>query len=202
MMMSRAAFIVLAATLITGTVQAANILTNGDFNTGDFSSWWTWVPPDTDRNVQIEPGSGYSFDGTDNARIWSAADWGAGPGAIGQTVDMIEGTSYSFSFDYSARWTESWGSADWLIKYYDSAWGDSGWEWGELYHESPAPNLEGEWLSFSQDFVAPAGAAHADFQIRAYNWTTVYVDNVVVTPEPASLVLLGLGGLVLRRRRP
>jgi hypothetical protein len=31
--------------------------------------------------------------------------------------------------------------------------------------------------------------------------TEGYIDNVVLTPEPATLLLLGLGGLMLRRKR-
>jgi hypothetical protein len=30
---------------------------------------------------------------------------------------------------------------------------------------------------------------------------TMYVDDVVLTPEPMTLALLGLGGLFLRRRK-
>ncbi|MBN1765378.1 MAG: PEP-CTERM sorting domain-containing protein [Sedimentisphaerales bacterium] len=178
--------------------QAQNWLTNGDFNTGDFTGWWTYAGGDPCQTVEIEPGSGYNIDGTDNAKLWSAIDWPQVE--IGQALDVTGGTNFTLSFDYSARWTD-WGTADWLISYSDTDWTEFDWAWGALYEDGPAPNLDGEWLSFSQSFTAPAGTEHMTIALRAYDWTTVHFDNVTVVPEPATLLLLGLGGFVLRRRK-
>lgn len=166
---------------LSTNVWAENLLTNGDFNNGNFGSWWTWADNNTTQSFDIEPTDGYTYDGTNNVRLWSSQNWG--PVAFGQTIENIgENLEYAFSFVYSARWTENWGTADWLIKYYDASWGELGYEWDTLYHESPAPNAEGQWLEFRREFITPPGTVHADFQIRAYNWTTVNVDNVSIEP--------------------
>jgi MYXO-CTERM domain-containing protein len=48
---------------------------------------------------------------------------------------------------------------------------------------------------------APAEAVYFTLELRVYGVGTLYADDVSVTPEPASLALLALGGLALVRRR-
>ena len=78
----------------------AGLLVNGDFNTGDFSGWWTWAADQANQNGQIEPGTGYSYDGTPNAKLWSASStWQM---TLGQEFDIAANTPYSLSLVYSA----------------------------------------------------------------------------------------------------
>ena len=53
-----------------------------------------------------------------------------------------------------------------------------------------------EWITPDQFGVGAGGMSDEDWQNVG-----VYIDDVVITPEPGTLLLLGLGGLVLRRRR-
>lgn len=179
----------------------AGLLINGDFNTGEYlPEWWLWAADQTNQSGQIEPGTGYSYDGTPNIKLWSASStWAM---MLGQEFAIAEKTPYSLSLVYSARWTDSWGSAGISVDYYDADWKYIGFEWVSLYNQQPGPNADGQWLSYSGTFTAPAGTANASLKIKAADWTTVYFDNVDVSiiPEPATLLLLGLGGFVLRRR--
>ncbi len=197
-MMKRVLFVVpifLALTVPAG----ANLLVNGDFNTGDLTGWWTWAADSANQNAQIEPADGYTYDGTANARLWSASSvWEM---TLGQEIAIGENTPYSVSFVYSSRLTDSWGSASVAIDYYDAAWTWIGYEWFALYNEEPGPNAEGEWLSYSGDFTTVTGTAYTSLKFQAANWTTVYFDNVSLVPEPATLVLFAAGGLAMLRRK-
>lgn len=76
---------------------------------------------------------------------------------------------------------------------------------------SRTPNLapaftQGQYEFWSVPAVVPAGAdtARVVYAIQSFggaNTQLIYVDDVSFTPEPASLALLGMGGLALLRRR-
>lgn len=87
--------------------------------------------------------------------------------------------------DGLAGWTQSQILGDWhdaddpTLKtwHVDKAFSELGWQPGDTWFQL--------WTGTNSD-----GAAPVNF----------YLDNVMVTPEPATLLLLSLGGLILRRR--
>ncbi len=179
----------------------ANLLNNGNFNTGDFTGWWTYSADATQSNY-ID--TVYMLDATPNAVLASGSStWRE---VIGQDPAIGANLLYNLSFDYSATNTPSWGSAAVTINYYDAGANYLNYEWIPLYNQQPAPNADGQWLSYSGDFTTPANTAYLEIQFNVWNWTTLHLDNVnmQVVPEPTSAVLLGgagLVGLLLRRRR-
>jgi hypothetical protein len=59
------------------------------------------------------------------------------------------------------------------------------------------------WTTYSRSFVAGAGLAGQPIAIRVFNvgHRNLQIDNVIVTPEPATMSMVGLGALALLRRR-
>jgi len=195
-------FLALAFTCVNAG--AANLLSNGDFNTGDLTGWWTFG---ADASQTTSVGSLYNYDSTPNAAMTSAsATW---RGAMGQSVSVLPNTTYNVSFNYSATDTPSWGSAALSLTEYDSGWVYSGgFVWAPQYDQQAAPNTPGQWLTYNGSFTTMPTTANLNFEFDVWNWTTFHVDNVIlevaVVPEPSAAVLGGLGALglwMLRRRR-
>jgi len=91
-----------------------------------------------------------------------------------------------------------------------------GWNDWESYIVSPTMEAGGEsWneFSFTLDTLgngaAAVGASQIDVKFMAMSsalgdygdWGFMLVDDMALTPEPATIALLGLGGLLLRRKR-
>jgi hypothetical protein len=185
--MKRSIFAV--AVLLALVVPAqANLLTNGDFNTGDFTGWWTYVPDTATQSITIE--TTYTYDSTPNAKLTSATDgsWQK----LGQDINTAANTTYNISFVYDAP---TWSQGGCNLKFMDASWGYLGFQWIQL----AAPNTTG-WTSYSGTFTTVAGTAVTEITFDEGSWGSMYVDNVSITPEPATMLLLGLGGLLLRKR--
>jgi len=173
----------------------ANMVTNGGFETGDFTGWWTWVADSDNQTVSID--SDYKYEGDYSAKLWSASSaWSA---QMGTSFELGGDTAWTLSFVYSAVTPSDWGSAGVAINYYDAEGTYLSYEWISLYDEGPAPS-PGEWVLVSNDYTTPTEAAKVDLKFEVANWTTVNFDNITAIPEPATLLLLGLGSLAIRRR--
>lgn len=67
--------------------------------------------------------------------------------------------------------------------------------------------LDDTWVPIGGSIIAPANTAYGRVVMRLHDWQAgiggaIYFDNASVTPEPATLLLFGLGGLFLRKRKP
>ena len=197
--MKRISSIAFAGILLTNAspLAQASLVINGDFNVGNLSGWWSYAADPANQSAALD--NSYTLDLTHNLSLTSASSTYAV--AAGQLQNPVIGAEmeYNLSFDFSATNTPSWGSAAASIKYYDASSTYLGFVWIPLYHETAAPNTDGQWLTYDTDFTTPANTASMSLEFVAWNWTTLHLDNVSITsvPEPTSMMLVSLGCLML-----
>jgi hypothetical protein len=179
-----------AAVLMQGNAFAqGTLLLNGNFNTGDLTSWWSWTADAPNSGFPIATDTGFSYDSSPYLHLWNHGATGGDP-AVGQSVDMAGGSQYSVSLAYRAN---NWGGGGVGITYYDASWANVGWEWATVYAGN---GTDTGWQSFTTPtWTTPANAAHVDVKLSGWSWSDSYFDNVSlnVVPEPSSMALFGLG---------
>lgn len=190
--MNKFLVVLVAAGMLSISAQA-NMVYNGDFNTGDLDGWWAWAPDPDNQSVTVQ--SAVNYDGTSNAMMVSASDgsWQElGTNAFACSAD----TTYSLSLVYNEV---DWVGAGINLKYWDAGWTVVGEQWIGLLDS--ATQGTGVWTPYSVDITSPAGAANMEVKIAMGGWGTLYVEDVSVVPEPATIGLLAMGSTILLRRR-
>ena len=184
--------IALTAVLILSTTSQATLLTNGDFETGD--------------------GAGWSIAGTNFAIVNSPANGSYSASLLGvdtswsQSVSGTEGVEYTLSGDMRhGAWNKR--EAMLVLEFWDAGETTliSTTEIGRLLKASS----DNTWFSYSGSVVAPDGTGLVKVILlmeyvgggAGAQAGQAYFDDVVLVPEPATVALLGLGGLFLLRRK-
>lgn len=197
----------LVAVLLSARTEArGNPVQNPSFETGSFSGWTIQAMGREDRAWVEESGC---TDGVYCALLQSMLD----PVFMGGDIQATQQWSGQFVTSISVDvnrglWPSNRQYA--LFRVWDVTDPEPTWYYLDLLQGSPAP-LGDEWSRYSATFdpagVMPGSVYQYDIRIGCYAvdeyGTNIYIDNVVVTaiPEPLTVWLLALGGVVVVRRR-
>lgn len=152
----------MGAVLTTTTVSAANLLTNGDFETGSLAPWAGVGGLGVNSTIVVQtPANGPALPGTHSAFLDNRAE--ANGLTMAQTTPngtAVPGTVY-YSFDLKLGTAQN-GGVFFVEIFAQNAVGAVIGSAGLLGNYTPA-----NWTTFSGTFVAPANTDHLTIQFEA-----------------------------------
>lgn len=196
--------IVLVLGLMMPATVRANLLVNGSFETASDDGWGNMVPDGW--GLYVTGGTDWGnvahsqiIDGTaqDGLAYWMLDDHTDAEALLGiQDVGAVPDYAVPYKFEIWLRdpGEPEGGTVQIGFEYWDA--GQTTW-WGALFSD-PLP-ITSEWQYFSYSQVK-WGGSYMKVQIKVDN-NVIHADNAVLTPEPTTMVLLGLGTLMALRRR-
>jgi hypothetical protein len=187
----------------------ANMLTNGDFslgyekplpeapgNTLGATGWTNWNSAPGGWNNREINASGLT---PNNFHIAIGNGGGYGAGTY-QDIAATAGTTYQLSADSELdKW---WKNSGYLkLEFYDAGAVMVGFaespHWTQPGYDTGLP-----WANYSITGVAPVGTVTVRASLATWGeGGTARFDNAVLVPEPATMIMLGLGSLFLARRK-
>lgn len=191
------------AVLLTGSLTVfANMLTNGGFEDGDLGQlgvvsipgWNNWGYSGWHHD---DPGC---MIGTKGMKFW----WD--DSGMWQDYAAVAGQTYVYSvqvMDASRDTTPNNWDFRLEAEFYDAT--NTQLTAVVLGYFDSTIQPDDTWIQLSGSIMAPVGTAYGRVVLRLWDWQpgiggAIYFDEVSVVPEPASLLVCGLGGLLLGRR--
>ena len=96
----------LAVSVLAMLPASAQLLNNGNFNTGTLPNWWGYTPDAVNQSITVLPAGAFSYDNTPYAHIRDYTSPAASAAVLGQEVDLSAGSQYNVSLMYRAN---NWG---------------------------------------------------------------------------------------------
>lgn len=192
--------IVICVAGLTAVANAAMLpVVNGGFENG--TTGWTLNPLGVGSSIVSSTESPLS--GSYSAKF--VTNWQSGGGVKAEILQTVTGLSENTSYDFDL-WVKG------LMGPGGVAWAEIKW-FNASNIQVGGTGLINLWSGLSDTtyqqkggtYITPVGTASGEVSIRLEGGAlaalnTLYVDNVSI-PEPISLALLGLGGLMMRRRK-
>ena len=199
-------FVLLGAALLLALPASAELLSNGDFETGDTGAingsgnptdWFAWGAE-----------SGWHHDDAGRVIDTKAVKFWWDDVGMWQDFPVSAGSDYLYSVETLNATTDTlvgW-NGQLIAEFYDIGGGQVGNVTVDKYYSATDP--VDEWVNVSGVVTAPATAVTGRMILKIGDWTdtvggSLNFDNASVTlvPEPTALTaLLAAAALVLRRR--
>ena len=194
-------FCALAPGLILSSAASATLLTNGSFETATDDGYGHMVPDGWGvyvTNLEWENvDHQQTIDGTaqDGLAYWMLDDHSTGTGVLLGIQDVGTLADITYTFDIWLRDpVADGGTAQIGYEFWDAT--NTTW-WGVDF--SAPFTLTTDWQKFSHT-VTKWADSYMKVQIKVDN-NVIHADNATLIPEPTTMVLLGLGSLMMLRRR-